>query len=599
VSVLPDPSSATAAKGGLACLPPLPLAAHNSNHPDAPSFECALPAGDPDASGDDLTDDTPTIPLMRGQQQLAATRQGVDMAPGTVLRSRYVLQDIIGRGGTSIIFRVIDLHRTSPQDMAAEFLAVKVLCTERRDDPSALTRLKREFRQMQRLSHPGIVRVFDLDCDGDVWFISMEFVAGRTVKTWMRTPASYGEALRIIGACCGALEHAHSLGILHGDLKPTNVLVGDNGAVKLIDFGAAPGPGGHVAAASDPALAVTPLYASPQILAGNTADCRDDVYSLACLSYSILSGGLHPFGGRPSFEGNRAKSAPTYVRAIPKALFKVIERSLSAERERRPASAAEFLCEMIDAERSRRVADRMSKSALPALLREVRPGAGSLTIANAPGIGPPVADRVVRSRGSDRGASNFAGLVAAFLAVVGGAAWLPLDGHRDLMPNAQLPPEASAKFPELISTASAQADVVPAATSSPHNSGVITFEALTVHASAAQSLVAISVKRLQGIASRGTFVWRVERGTAYPGVDYKRMEPQVVRFTEGQAVRTLFIPLINTGTALLQRGPRTFTVALEQVAGGPALGRIARLTVAIDPPPTSSRFAAYQARAEE
>jgi hypothetical protein len=91
----------------------------------------------------------------------------------------------------------------------------------------------------------------------------------------------------------------------------------------------------------------------------------------------------------------------------------------------------------------------------------------------------------------------------------------------------------------------------------------------------------------------------VERGTARPGVDYERIKPQVVRFIEGQAVRTLFIPLINTGATLVPRGPRTFTVALEQVAGGPALGRFARVTVAIDPPPSSSRFPVYQARAEE
>jgi hypothetical protein len=120
-----------------------------------------------------------------------------------------------------------------------------------------------------------------------------------------------------------------------------------------------------------------------------------------------------------------------------------------------------------------------------------------------------------------------------------------------------------------------------------HDSGVISFEASTVHASAAQSLVAISVKRLPA-TSRGAFLWRVERGTARPGVDYERIQPQVVRFIEGQAVRTLFIPLINSPATSVQRGPLTFTVALERVAGGPALGRFARVTVTIDPPPTSS-----------
>ena len=107
------------------------------------------------------------------------------------------------------------------------------------------------------------------------------------------------------------------------------------------------------------------------------------------------------------------------------------------------------------------------------------------------------------------------------------------------------------------------------------------------------------MKRLQATRGRGAFVWRVQRGSAYPGVDYERIEPQVVRFIEGQVVRTLFIPLISTRAALVARGPRTFTVALEQVAGGPALGRFARITVAIDPPLTSNSLAVYQARAGE
>jgi hypothetical protein len=150
-----------------------------------------------------------------------------------------------------------------------------------------------------------------------------------------------------------------------------------------------------------------------------------------------------------------------------------------------------------------------------------------------------------------------------------------------------------------VATARAKTEVFPETRPLLHDSGIISFEASTVHASSVQSLVAISVKRLQATRSRGAFAWRVERGTAQPGVDYQRIEPQMVRFTEGQSVRILFIPLINTRATLVPSGPRTFTVALEQVAGGPALGRFARVTVAIDPAPTSGRFAVYQARAEE
>src|SRR5450759_5038910 len=183
-------------------------------------------------------------------------------------------------------------------------------------------------------------------------------------------------------------------------------------------------------------------------------------------------------------------------------------------------------------------------------------------------------------------AQPFVRLIALVFSIVGIAVFFRLGTHRDVIRAPESPPEASAMSPELVATAHAQSEVVPE-TRLLHDSGVISFEASTVHASAVQSLIAISVKRLPA-TSRGAFLWRLERGTAQPGVDYERIQPKVVRFIEGQTVRTLFIPLINSPATSVQRGPRTFTVALERVKDGPALGRFARVTVTIDPPPTSS-----------
>jgi serine/threonine protein kinase len=601
VSASSDQSSATATKSGFAGLPPLSLAAGGAT---------------PLAQLESQDDDTPTIQLLPGQQHAAAAIHAMDLVPGAVLRSRYVLLDIIGRGGSAVIFRAKDMQRVSPQDTGGDCLAIKMLRPELRADPLALMRLKREFRQMRCLSHPGIVRVFDLDCDHGAWFISMQFVAGRTLKAWMQTPRDHAEALGVIGACCEALEYAHSSGILHGDLKATNVLVADDGAVKLIDFGAAQISGSYVAAASDPSIAVTPLYASPQILAGKSAERRDDVYSLACLSYGILSAGLHPFGGHPSLEDNRVKSSPTYVRAIPAELFKVIERGLSAERERRPASAAEFFRDLTYADRRRRaaatgpaipvrsvpaapVADSTSCAPSPTLLRDSRPGAGRLTVASGTAIVPVALDRLGGGRGFRRRAIPLKRLTALVIAVAAAAVLFRIDRQGDVTGTAELPHETAAIFPDLGALSSHQTETVAESVSTPVASGVISFETPTLHASAAQSLVAVSVKRVLGTKSRGAFVWRVEGGTAHAGVDYQRIEPQLVRFIEGQAVRTLFIPLINPSSILPSGDPRTFTVVLEPIAGGPTLGRIARITVAIDPPPAASRFAAYQARAKD
>ena len=544
---------------------------------------------------DALTDDNPTVQLWNNRQQLAIPAPiGVEPVPGSVLCSRYVLERVIGRGGTSVIFCARDIT-------ASTRVALKLPHAGQRADPSVLTRLRREFRQMQCLSHRGIARVFDMDCDGELWFMSMELVAGQTAHSWMHTSAAESDALRIITECCEALEHAHSLGILHGDLKPTNVIVADDGSVKLIDFGSTPSPENGVAGAFDASAGTTPLYASPQILSGMAAERSDDVFSLACLSYSILSRGRHPFGGRPSFEDGRAKSAPTYAPAIPPALFEVIERGLSAERERRPASVKEFHSLLTAADQRRSMgetgvaasaADTPLRSRSPRLFRQMRLTARSLVPARATGAALVALDGFDGPREPERQAPSFVRLIVAILAIVGVTEFLQLDVHRDAGADTALPSATAATSTEAVSSVAPQVETMLQPDPLLHGSGVISFEAPIVRASAGQSMVAISVKRLQATGGSAAFSWRVERGTAQPGIDYERVEPRMARFIEGQAVRTLFIPLIETRAASAARGPLTFTVALERVAGGPALGRYARITVAIDPPSNVSRIAA-------
>jgi hypothetical protein len=208
-------------------------------------------------------------------------------------------------------------------------------------------------------------------------------------------------------------------------------------------------------------------------------------------------------------------------------------------------------------------------------------------------------DRFDASRATYWHVQRFVRPIVLVVVIAGTAVSFSLGAHRDVIRAPELPPEVSATSSELVATARSQSHVFPETRPLLHDSGVISLEASAVHANAMQSLVAITVKRLPATRSRGAFVWRVRRGTAHPGVDYEGIEPQVASFIEGQAVRTLFIPLINSPAALATRSRRTFTVALEQVAGGPALGRYARAIVVIDPTPTSSPFVVYQARSEK
>jgi len=567
-----------------------------------------------DSDGEDAGENTAAAPSLskaeRAEIQAPSPHSfDTDIAIGSELRSRYVLEEVVGRGGSSLVFRASDLHRRLPLETKPHFVAVKLLRAEFRDDPQALLRLRREFRQTQRLSHPRVVRVFDLDCDGDIWFMTMELLAGQTAKTWMQAARDQKDALKIIYACCEALEHAHSMGIVHGDLKPTNVVVGEDGNVTLIDFGSAANPDGAVGLPPGLAVTNTALYASPQALSGKSPEISDDIFSLACLSYGLLSEGRHPFGRRPSLEGGRAKLAPTYVNAIPRELFEIIERGLAVEPLQRPTSADEFRRELS------RAAGNVAAASAPTVSSEhAHPHESQFDVMQPDAFQPDEVHAGVLARSVRRRALSMANVIMLTILTLGSVVLFRIGTHRPAMQVAM-----TADAPGAGSTSSAPVAATPiggaanpgvsgpqsgaqtasaaeAATPAPDN-GVISFEAASVHASPTQPMVAVSVRRLRSTRSVGAFIWRVEGGSAQPGTDFGPTRPALVRFNRGESVRTLFIPLV-AGHAPSQPGrARTFSVVLEPVAGGPELGRIRRATITIDPPPDPIASAAYQVRA--
>jgi serine/threonine protein kinase len=585
-------------------------------------------AGAPDRAKADWVDNHSPPRLVHDAGAGKGDPPARELAVGTVLRSRYVLEQIIGRGGDAIVFRAQDLHRAAPeQHSAGGPIAMKVLLPEQRLNPRALTRLKREFRQMQCLTHPGIARVFDLDCDGDIWFMSMELVAGQTVNARLQEPLGLREGVKLIGDCCEALEHAHSLGILHGDLKPSNVLVAPDGSVKLIDFGSAPSCGVRIDAGSDLSLAATASYASPQVLAGSIAQERDDVFSLACLSYVILSRGKRPFDRQSSLDAGRARLSPAYVPNIPARLFEVVARGLAPEREQRQSSVREFLNELMGADLSRSAVPASADT--PSLLTDssdllatrasnsVSPSASSDSF----GVMLRAEPHLVRSRevvfvalsamGSRLWGSALSywraqtrviliGLLVLMLVLIMGAVVLVRQAVQpNVTPTRESPRSVPAKVPDPVATATpavavppravpaAEPRVIPAVTPEPRASGRVTFDSPAVSVATGQSLVAIQMKRLESTGDAGSVAWTIESGTAQPDVDYEPVVPQVVRFIEGQAVRSLFIPLVKRSPTAGSRGPRTFSVALRKVTGGPALGPVTRITVTILPPPSA------------
>ena len=229
----------------------------------------------------------------------------VSMSVGRVLRGRYVIQGRLGAGGKGAVFKALDRYRASLPD-AQQHVALKVLHSGSDFSEQIIRDLRRELHCGQLLSHPNIVNVFELDRDGDVVFFTMELLDGELLSDLIERmrPAAMQrlQAWQIIRQLGAGLEHAHERGVVHGDLKPRNLLVTREGELRILDFGAAQkivrtqSNSGQ----PDPApVSLTPAYASCELLEGRAADPRDDLFALACICYELLTG-AHPFARRPA-----------------------------------------------------------------------------------------------------------------------------------------------------------------------------------------------------------------------------------------------------------------------------------------------------------
>ncbi|MGI9237694.1 MAG: protein kinase domain-containing protein, partial [Woeseiaceae bacterium] len=233
-----------------------------------------------------------------------ASAPAVSLRPGQVLKERFVIQGQLGTGGTGLVYRARDRLRESAKAATNE-IALKVLRSSFNKDRRRVDSLQNEALLTQSLSHPNIVRVYDFHEDSETRFLTMELLEGDVLRALIprSQPARIAKdrAIRIILGMCRGLAHAHSKGFVHADFKPGNVFLTLADEPKIFDFGlayfAAPaGRAGASAATADaPALRTnTPVYASCNRLNGGDPVFADDVYSLSCVIYELLTG-HHPY----------------------------------------------------------------------------------------------------------------------------------------------------------------------------------------------------------------------------------------------------------------------------------------------------------------
>jgi serine/threonine-protein kinase len=223
-----------------------------------------------------------------------------------VLSGRYELTHLVARGGMAEVYRAHDrlLDRT---------VAVKVLFPELSVDRSFVERFRREAQAAANLSHPHIVAVYDWGEDGGTYYIVMEFIEGRTLSSIVRSAGPlHPDRAAEIGADVGAaLAYAHRHGVIHRDVKPGNVLVTDDGQVKVTDFGIARAVNTEESLTQTGAVMGTATYFSPEQAEGMGIDSRSDIYSLGVVLFEIVT-------GRPPFLGDTPVAvASKHVREHP------------------------------------------------------------------------------------------------------------------------------------------------------------------------------------------------------------------------------------------------------------------------------------------
>jgi serine/threonine-protein kinase len=261
-----------------------------------------------------------------------------------VIADRYQPIEHIGTGGMATVWRAHDT-------LLGRFVAVKRLLPHLADDPDAAERFKREAQAAARLSHPGIVIVFDSGEDADGPFIVQEMVEGTTLAAHLARAGTLEAqpVIDIVSQVAAALDHAHSLGVIHRDIKPANLILEADGRVRLADFGIARTVDDPATITTSGELVGTITYLAPEILAGQPASPASDVYSLGAVTYELLSGQAPYRAPTPAalLEAVRIGDVPDLHGMAPDQMATAVSDAMAKEPSSRPETAGAFASALI------------------------------------------------------------------------------------------------------------------------------------------------------------------------------------------------------------------------------------------------------------
>ncbi|MDQ7049050.1 MAG: serine/threonine-protein kinase [Enterobacterales bacterium] len=265
-----------------------------------------------------------------------------------ILNNRFVLIKTLGAGGMGTVYKAQDLRKVEAQD-SNPFVAVKILNSDFKNHPDAFIALQRETSRSHTLAHPNIVTVHDFDRDGDTIYMTMELLEGEDLESLLSRHRDQGldkkQALEIIKDIGIALDFAHQKGIIHSDLKPGNIFVTKHQGTKILDFGIArlafqAQSKDHFDAGR--IGAITPAYASLEMLAHQSPDPRDDVYAAAIIAYELLTG-KHPYQKMPAAVALANHLKPQKIKKLTNYQWRYLAKALEFKRQDRLSKSKDLV----------------------------------------------------------------------------------------------------------------------------------------------------------------------------------------------------------------------------------------------------------------
>ena len=273
----------------------------------------------------------------------------MDNLIGKRLDGLYEVKELIGSGGMANVYKAVMRGNNGPVPPGT-VVAVKVLRREFMHDPDLVRRFKNESKAISLLNHPNIVKVYDVSVSDDLQYIVMEYVDGMTLREYLNERGgrlTSRETVHFISQILKALEHAHANGVVHRDIKPQNIMLLDNGQLRMMDFGIARISRAENQLSGGKAMGSV-HYISPEQAKGDETDCTSDIYSVGVMMYEMLSGHL-PFDAEDVVEvaikqiSDQPKPLHEIAPEVPNALVEITEKAMAKLPQNRYASAREML----------------------------------------------------------------------------------------------------------------------------------------------------------------------------------------------------------------------------------------------------------------